>query len=60
MNKNNNELLNNLGNFINRSLTFCEKNLNSEIREMHLEKNIFMAKINKELKEYDDNLNKIK
>ncbi len=40
----------------------CEKNLNSEIREMHLEKNdyIFMAKINKELKEYDDNLNKIK
>lgn len=62
MNKNNNELLNNLGNFINRSLAFCEKNLNSEIREMKLEKQdyIFMAKINKELKEYDYNLNKIK
>jgi methionyl-tRNA synthetase len=62
MNKNNNELLNNLGNFINRSLAFCEKNLASELREMRLEQQdyIFMAKVNKELKEYDDNLNKIK
>ena len=62
MNKNNNELLNNLGNFINRSLAFCEKNLASELREMYLEQQdyIFMVNVNKELKEYDDNLNKIK
>lgn len=34
--RNNSELLNNLGNFVNRALVFCEKNFNSVISEIHL------------------------
>jgi len=60
--KNNSELLNNLGNFINRALSFCEKNLSATIPEMVLgddDKKV-ITKINKELSEYISNFEKIK
>lgn len=52
--RNNSELLNNLGNFINRALVFCEKNFNSTISEIQLtnvEYNL-LALINREIKGY--------
>lgn len=52
--RNNSELLNNLGNFINRALVFCEKNFNSTISAIQLsdaEINI-LALINREIKGY--------
>lgn len=60
--KNNSELLNNLGNFINRALAFCEKNMDATVPPMKLtnEDAKILARINQELKEYDDNLEKIK
>ena len=61
--KNNSELLNNLGNFVNRALAFCEKNLNGIVPSMQQitqdDAKIF-ARINQELKEYEENLEKIK
>jgi methionyl-tRNA synthetase len=63
MTKNNSELLNNLGNFVNRALAFCEKNLNGIVPSMQQitqdDAKIF-ARINQELKEYEENLEKIK
>lgn len=59
--KNNSELLNNLGNFINRGLAFCDKNLNGQVPNMQLnddDKRV-LAKINRELKEYTKNLEKL-
>ncbi|XP_041459486.1 methionine--tRNA ligase, cytoplasmic-like [Lytechinus variegatus] len=52
--KNNSELLNNLGNFINRGLTFLEKSFDSEIPEIRLESEDerLIAEINRELKSY--------
>lgn len=52
--RNNSELLNNLGNFINRSLVFCEKNFNATIPTITLsddELNL-LALINRELADY--------
>lgn len=52
--RNNSELLNNLGNFINRSLVFCEKNFNGIIPKIQLnddELNL-LALINREIFEY--------
>lgn len=52
--RNNSELLNNLGNFINRALVFCEKNFNSTISAIQLtddEINV-LALINREIKGY--------
>ncbi|XP_055307877.1 methionine--tRNA ligase, cytoplasmic [Sitodiplosis mosellana] len=52
--RNNSELLNNLGNFINRALVFCEKNFNSTISAIQLsdvECNL-LALINREIKGY--------
>ena len=86
MSKNNSELLNNLGNFINRfsisiillplnvknselmlyffqrALAFCEKNMDAVIPPIHLtnEDAKTLAKINHELVEYKENLDKIK
>ena len=61
MAKNNSELLNNLGNFINRALAFCEKNLGGIIPAMNLEPedHKIIAKINQELKDYEANLEKM-
>ena len=62
LNKNNSELLNNLGNFINRALAFCDKNLGGIVPSMNItqeEAKIF-ARLNQELKEYEENLDKIK
>ncbi|OXA44934.1 Methionine--tRNA ligase, cytoplasmic [Folsomia candida] len=54
MRKNNSELLNNLGNFINRSLTFLAKFFNSIIPPMNLNDDDFrvVAEINREISEY--------
>lgn len=50
----NTELLNNLGNFVNRALTFVEKFFNSTIPEMHLEEDdiTLLALVNRELTSY--------
>lgn len=52
--RNNSELLNNLGNFVNRALVFCEKNFNSSIGAITLnaEDLILLALINREIKGY--------
>lgn len=50
----NTELLNNLGNFVNRALMFVEKTYNSTIPEMHLEEEdvTLLALVNRELSCY--------
>jgi methionyl-tRNA synthetase len=52
--RNNSELLNNLGNFINRALVFCEKNFNSTISNITLNNDdaILVAIVNREIKGY--------
>lgn len=60
--RNNSELLNNFGNFINRALMFVYNNFGGVIPEMDLtedDKN-FIALINKELKSYIDNNEKMR
>jgi methionyl-tRNA synthetase len=56
MSKNNSELLNNLGNFINRAIAFCEKNLEGKISNVDkLDTQIdrlFVAQITNELNAY--------
>ncbi|XP_077996837.1 methionine--tRNA ligase, cytoplasmic-like isoform X2 [Glandiceps talaboti] len=58
--KNNSELLNNLGNFINRALVFCERNFNSEVPAITLtaEDEELLAMVNRELQSYAQNLGK--
>ena len=60
--KNNSELLKNLGNFINRALAFCETKLDATVPEMKLDEEDLnvLAKVNRELKEYSENLERIK
>lgn len=60
--RNNSELLNNLGNFINRALVFCEKNFNSIIGEIQLtdDEETLLALINRELKGYILSMEKAK
>uniref|UniRef100_A0A1B6DHK9 Methionine--tRNA ligase, cytoplasmic n=2 Tax=Clastoptera arizonana TaxID=38151 RepID=A0A1B6DHK9_9HEMI len=60
--KNNTELLNNLGNFINRALVFVEKNFNSQIPniEPYKEDYIFLALITREVQSYINALDKAK
>ncbi|XP_022109155.1 methionine--tRNA ligase, cytoplasmic-like isoform X2 [Acanthaster planci] len=60
--KNNSELLNNLGNFINRSLTFLEKNFGSVVPEMTLEEDDerLLALVTRELTSYKQLLEKSK
>ncbi|KAG4067422.1 hypothetical protein HA402_009659 [Bradysia odoriphaga] len=52
--RNNSELLNNLGNFINRSLVFCEKSFNATIPPIALKEDdlILLALVNREIKGY--------
>jgi len=60
--RNNTELLNNFGNFINRALMFVQNNFGASIPAMELtdEDKNFIALINKELKTYIDNLEKMR
>lgn len=60
--RNNSELLNNLGNFVNRALVFCEKNFNSTIGQITLNADdlILLALINREVKGYVNSLEKTK
>uniref|UniRef100_A0A1B0BPP5 Methionine--tRNA ligase, cytoplasmic n=1 Tax=Glossina palpalis gambiensis TaxID=67801 RepID=A0A1B0BPP5_9MUSC len=58
--RNNSELLNNLGNFINRALVFCDKYYNGTLPEMNLSKedDILLMFINRELRGYIQSLEK--
>lgn len=60
--RNNSELLNNLGNFINRALVFCEKNFNSTISTIELTdaEHTVLALINREIKGYVLSMEKAK
>ncbi|XP_034651564.1 methionine--tRNA ligase, cytoplasmic [Drosophila subobscura] len=60
--RNNSELLNNLGNFVNRALVFCEKNFNSTVPEVVAteEELILLALVNRELRGYINSLEKAK
>ncbi|XP_051174839.1 methionine--tRNA ligase, cytoplasmic [Leptopilina boulardi] len=60
--KNNSELLNNLGNFINRALMFVEKNFNSQVPIMEPQKDDYtvLALIQRELTNYIICLSKTK
>ncbi|XP_067629945.1 methionine--tRNA ligase, cytoplasmic [Eurosta solidaginis] len=60
--RNNSDLLNNLGNFVNRALVFCEKNFNSVIPVMTLTKDehSLLALINREVRGYINSLEKAK
>uniref|UniRef100_A0A1L8DRR1 Methionine--tRNA ligase, cytoplasmic n=1 Tax=Nyssomyia neivai TaxID=330878 RepID=A0A1L8DRR1_9DIPT len=52
--RNNSELLNNLGNFINRALMFCEKNFGGVIPQIVLQEDdvVLLAQTNREYHEY--------
>lgn len=52
--RNNSDLLNNLGNFVNRALVFCEKNFNGVIPTMTLNKDelTLLALVNREVRGY--------
>ncbi|ODM96096.1 Methionine--tRNA ligase, cytoplasmic, partial [Orchesella cincta] len=54
MTKNNSELLNNLGNFVNRSLTFLEKFFHSEVPTIVMSEDDYrvVAEVNREIVEY--------
>ncbi|XP_014085549.2 methionine--tRNA ligase, cytoplasmic [Bactrocera oleae] len=60
--RNNSDLLNNLGNFVNRALVFCEKNFNCVVPTMTLTKDelILLALINREVRGYINSLEKAK
>lgn len=60
--RNNSELLNNFGNFVNRALVFLEKNFNATIPEIVLQEDdlILLALINRELKGYIHSMEKSK
>ncbi len=62
MTKNNSELLNNLGNFVNRAIAFCEKNMNATVPAIQLgdDELKIIARINQELKEYERNLERVR
>ncbi|XP_046664099.1 LOW QUALITY PROTEIN: methionine--tRNA ligase, cytoplasmic-like [Homalodisca vitripennis] len=53
--KNNSELLNNLGNFVNRALTFCEKFFESKVPEMVMtdEEWTLLALVTREVRAYN-------
>lgn len=60
--RNNSELLNNLGNFVNRALVFCEKNYDSTIPKMDLNQESInlLSLVNRELKGYVLSMEKAK
>ncbi len=61
--KNNSELLNNLGNFINRALMFVSNNFKGIMPAVELstaEDKELLAMVTRELQKYNENLEKIK
>lgn len=58
--RNNSELLNNLGNFVNRALVFCEKNFNLIVPQVNITNDeiLLLALVNRELKGYITSLEK--
>lgn len=62
MNKNNSELLNNLGNFINRSLMFLNNNFGGVVPQLNFQESdkILLAQINRELALYQSLMDKVK
>ncbi|XP_077996751.1 methionine--tRNA ligase, cytoplasmic-like isoform X1 [Glandiceps talaboti] len=60
--KTNTELLNNLGNFINRALVFCERTFNGLVPQIQVTEDdaAIIALVNRELKSYVQNLQKCK
>ncbi|KAF0303552.1 Methionine--tRNA ligase, cytoplasmic [Amphibalanus amphitrite] len=54
MTKNNSELLNNLGNFVNRSLSFCQRCFGGQVPEMNIqvEERQLIGKVARELRRY--------
>lgn len=60
MTRNNSELLNNLGNFINRAMVFCEKNFASTLPEIRLTEPdvMLLALVNREIKGYAASMEK--
>lgn len=60
--RNNSELLNNLGNFVNRSLVFCEKSFNATIPPIALKEDdlILLALVNREIKGYVHSMERAK
>jgi methionyl-tRNA synthetase len=60
--KNNSELLNNLGNFVNRALKFCEANFSSVVPELVLnqEDKDLIAQVNESLTEYNKQMEGLK
>ncbi|XP_036346165.1 methionine--tRNA ligase, cytoplasmic-like [Rhagoletis pomonella] len=60
--RNNSDLLNNLANFVNRALVFCEKNFDGVIQAMTLTKDelVLLALINREVRVYVNSLEKAK
>lgn len=60
--KHNSELLNNLGNFVHRALTFLTNNFGGVVPKVLLEKDetAFIAAVNQELAEYNSNMSRVK
>lgn len=60
--RNNAELLSNLGNFINRSLVFCEKNFDGIVPAIKLtvDETLLLALVNREIKSYVQSMEKSK
>ncbi|VDM97302.1 unnamed protein product [Thelazia callipaeda] len=58
----NTELLNNLGNFVNRALTFLSKYFKGVVPNMHIEQQdkILLAEVASDLNDYDSNLSLVK
>ncbi|GAB6032343.1 Methionine--tRNA ligase, cytoplasmic [Chamberlinius hualienensis] len=62
MTKNNSELLNNLGNFVNRALVFVANNFGGVVPEMELvnDDKRYLAQVNREFHSYVELLDKVK
>ncbi|KAI2809773.1 Methionine--tRNA ligase, cytoplasmic [Blomia tropicalis] len=62
MNKNNSELLNNLGNFVNRSLSFLIKNFDGILSPLELNEtdHHLLVQLNRELKSYINYMDQVK
>lgn len=60
--KNNSELLNNLGNFVNRALTFVKNNFNGEIQKIDLNKEDkeFLVGVTNELNNYTSMMEQVR
>src|SRR5699024_5556654 len=62
MNKNNSELLNNLGNFLNRSLAFLANNFDGQVSEVQLNQadQLLLVHLNRELESYVESMESVR